>query len=170
MDESNRYLFIITGAPGAGKSTLANKIKDNSPKFISPIKEICEADDYFYIIGHGKYAFDKNLLFKAHSWCQNKVKREMDEWRNVIVSNTNIIPRDRKVYFDFAKSHGYKVVYIHLTTDYGTIHDVPDEAVQRLKDRYIEPSEYEKSLIVKSGEMDDDLASLLAVCNINYEY
>ena len=52
MDNS-KYIFIITGAAGAGKSTLAEKIQDNTKGLIEPISDICEADEFWYILGKG---------------------------------------------------------------------------------------------------------------------
>ena len=169
--DNNKYIFILAGAAGAGKSTLANKLKNNSPKYISPIAEICEADDYWYLIGNGKYAFDMKLLHSAHCWCQNKADNLMRNGENLIVSNTNIRPRDRAPYFKMAKEYGYKVVYIHLTTQFQNQHNVPDEVVKRMRDNYIDLTPEEKSLVVKSGEMSDELEKLLKKVGVaHYEY
>ena len=169
MDDS-RYLFLITGAAGAGKSTLAQKIQDNSKGLIEPIMDICEADDFWYILGHGEYAFNPKLLWKAHKWCQDNAKELMAMGLNLIVSNTNIKPSDRKPYFEMAKEYGYKVVFIHLTTQFQNQHNVPDEHVKRMRDNYTGLDSYEKSLVVKSDHMSDELAELLTKAGVNYEY
>ena len=170
MDD-NRYMFLITGASGAGKSTLAHKLASNANVLIEPISDIREADDYWYILGHGKYKFVPHLLPKAHQWCQDGVRNILDKGLNVIVSNTNIRPRDRAPYFKMAKEYGYKVVYIHLTTQFQNQHNVPDEAVKRMRDNYIDLTPEEKSLVVKSGEMSDELEKLLKkVGVVHYEY
>ena len=168
--DNNKYIFILSGAAGAGKSTLANKLKNNAPKYISSIAEICEADDYWYLIGDGKYAFDMKLLHNAHCWCQNKADNLMRNGENLIVSNTNIKSRDRKPYFQFAKEYGYKVVFIHLKTQFKSIHNVPEDVVKRMRDCYESPNSWEQSLIVKSSEMSDDLAHLLDACGVEYEF
>lgn len=166
MIDTSKYLFLITGAPGAGKSTLAQKLQHKATKYINPIDVICEADQYFYIVGNGKYAFDPKLLGKAHTWCQNKAKNAMVSGLNLIVSNTNIKPRDRYVYFDLAQKHGYKVVYIHLTTQFKSVHDVPDDVVERMRDNYIELNDKEKELSVKDWERSFELDSLLRDCGL----
>lgn len=172
MDEmdGSKYLFLITGAAGAGKSTLAQKIQDNANGLIEPIAEICEADDYWYIRRKGKYAFDPKMLWRAHEWCQDNVRSWMVLGSNVIVSNTNIRPKDRKPYFDMAKEYGYKVVFIHLTTQFQNQHNVPDEHVKRMRDNYMDLTSDEKALVVKSDEMSDELAELLKKVGANYEY
>ena len=166
MIDNSKYMFLITGAPGSGKSTLAQKLQNNAPKFINPIDSICEADQYFYIVGNGKYAFDTKLLWKAHNWCQNKVKNAMVSGLNIIVSNTNIKPRDRKFYLDIAKSNGYKVVYIHLTTQFKNVHSVPEVVVKHMRDNYIDLTPSEKELVLDAEDMSDELLSLLATCGI----
>ena len=159
MDE-NKYLFLITGAAGSGKSTLAEKIQDNTKGLIEPISEICEADEFWYILGKGKYKFMPMLLPKAHKRCQDKAREIMTLGLNLIVSNTNIKPADRKPYFDMAKEYGYKVVYIHLTTQFQNQHNVPEDVVKRMRDNYIDLTSEEKALTV-NDDMSDELKELL---------
>lgn len=166
MIDDNKYMFMITGAPGSGKSTLAQKLQHKAPKYINPIDRICEADQYFYVVGKGKYAFDPKLLGKAHTWCQNKAKEAMFSGLNLIVSNTNIKPRDRYVYFELAQKYGYKVVYIHLTTQYKNVHDVPDEVVNRMRENYIDLNENEKKLVIDFKDMPSKLWALLVECGL----
>ena len=169
MDE-NKYLFLITGAAGSGKSTLAQLIQNIAKKYIEPIAEICEADEFWYILGKGKYAFNPKLLWKAHKWCQDSAREVMSHGANLIVSNTNIRPKDRKAYFDMAEEYGYKVVYIHLTTQFQNQHNVPDDTVKNMRDNYVDLTSEEKALVVKSDEMSDELAELLTKAGVNYEY
>ena len=169
MDNS-KYLFLITGAAGSGKSTLAEKIQDNAKGLIEPIAEIGEADEYWYILGKGKYAFNPRLLWKAHEWCQNNAKNWMILGSNIIVSNTNIKPSYRKPYFNMAREYGYKVVYIHLETQFQNQHDVPEEKVKMMRDNYVGLTSDEKKLVVKSIEMSDELSELLRKVGVNYEY
>jgi len=168
--DNNKYLFLIVGASGSGKSTLAEKLLGASPDFIEPISDICEADDFWYLIGQGEYAFNPKLLPRAHDWCQRWAKSLMEKGNNLIVSNTNIKPSDRKAYFNMADEYGYKVVFIHLKTQFKSIHNVPDEAVKRMRENFIEPTSEELNLIVKSDEMTDELAELLKEVGVDYGY
>ena len=169
MDNS-KYIFIISGAAGAGKSTLAEKIQDNANGLIEPIAEICEADEFWYILGKGKYAFNPKLLWKAHKWCQDNAKETMMLGLNLVVSNTNLIPRDRKPYFNMAREYGYKVVFIHLTTQFQNKHDVPDEKVKRMREGYVDLTSDEKAQVVKSEDMSDELKELLEKAGVKYAY
>lgn len=169
MDNS-KYLFLITGAAGSGKSTLAQLIQNIAKKYIEPIAEICEADEFWYILGKGKYAFNPKLLWKAHKWCQDNAREVMSHGANLIVSNTNIKPSDRKAYFVMAKEYGYKVVFIHLKTQFQNQHNVPDAAVKSMRDNYVDLTSDEKRLVVKSSEMSEGLKELLKKAGVNYEY
>jgi hypothetical protein len=69
-----------------------------------------------------------------------------------------------------AKEYGYKVVYIHLTTQFQNQHNVPDTAVKNMRDNYVDLTPDEKRLVVKSSEMSDELEELLTKAGVNYEY
>ena len=169
MDE-NKYLFLIAGAPGSGKSTLAEELQDNTTGLIEPIADICEADEFWYIIGKGKYAFNPKLLWKAHKWCQDSAREIMAMGMNLIVSNTNINPGSRKPYFAMAKEYGYKVVYIHLTTQFQNQHGVPEKSVKNMRDSYVDVTWDEREFVVGSVEMSSELEELLKKVGVNYEY
>ena len=168
--DKNKYLFLITGAAGSGKSTLAQLLENIARRYIDPISEICEADEFWYILGKGKYAFNPKLLWKAHKWCQDNAREVMSHGANLIVSNTNIKPSDRKPYFDMADEYGYKVVFIHLTTQFQNRHGVPEDAVKRMRDGYVAPLFSERQLIVKWDDMTDELKKLLKDAEVEYEY
>lgn len=61
-----KILYILRGVSGCGKTTAA--------KVICSEEFFCSADDYFYKIGNGEYAFDAKKLGAAHMYCQNKLK------------------------------------------------------------------------------------------------
>ena len=168
--DNNKYLFLITGAAGAGKSTLAEKLQELAPKYIDPIGDICEADEFWYILGKGKYAFNPRLLWKAHKWCQEQAREVMALGVNLVVSNTNIKPSDRKAYFQMADEYGYKVVFIHLVTQFQNQHGVPDKSVENMRNNYVTPTSWEMERIVKSDEMTDGLKELLEKAGVDYEY
>lgn len=168
--DNNKYLFLITGAAGSGKSTLAQLLENIARRYIDPISEICEADEFWYILGKGKYAFNPKLLWKAHKWCQNSAREVMSHGANLIVSNTNIRPSDRKAYFDMADEYGYKVVFIHLTTQFQNRHGVPEDAVKRMRNTYIPPTGWELERILKWDDMTDGLKKLLKDAGVEYEF
>ena len=57
----------------------------------------------------------------------------MDAGRPVVVSNTFIRRWEMKRYIDHAASLGIPVEEVTMTGDYGSIHDVPNYTVERMK-------------------------------------
>lgn len=121
-------LTLIRGLPGSGKSTLAEAMADqaNTIHF--------EADMFFMV--SGKYAFDKTKLHQAHQWCFTKAGEYLYHAMNVVVSNTFTTQKECQPYIDLAKRMGVHLQIITVQGDYGSIHDVPDETIQKMKQRF----------------------------------
>jgi predicted kinase len=136
----NKILLLIIGIPGAGKSTVAANTKKNNPDFANA--NIWEADMYF-IDNNGNYNWDFNKLGAAHNWCKANVKLDMLSGKNVIVSNTNLTPKERKPYLDLAKEFGYTVEVITCNGGFQNIHGVSEESLERMRKRFIPFSENE---------------------------
>jgi predicted kinase len=124
-------LTLIRGLPGSGKSTLARKLllQSNSDAIW------VEADHYF-IGSDGVYRFDKDRLEQAHSQCYNKAERALDQGQNVIVSNTFTTLKEMRPYFDLAFSRGVVPDVITCYDSFGSVHDVPEEVMQRMTSRF----------------------------------
>lgn len=104
-------LVIIVGVPGSGKTTLAKHIAHDSC--------ICEADKYPDLYQNG--ILQKDLLAKAHQWCQEQVKERMLAHVKMIVqSNTNLELNHIYPYLELAHLHSYSVKLI--TPCYGLLH------------------------------------------------
>ena len=117
-------LVLIRGLPGSGKSTYAKKIG-------------CfhvEAD--MYHCKDGDYVFDGTRARLAHNWCQKAAMFAMEQGMDVAVSNTFTQKWEIQPYIDFANKTGHKVRIIRMTKEYGTVHGVPLETVQRMRDRF----------------------------------
>lgn len=107
MNTSN-YLkvFILIGIPGAGKSTLVQKIKQFYP------------NDEFVVINQDKLGSKEVCIETMHA------ALEVD--KNVIIDRCNINSKQRKVWLDI--THYYNVKSIH-----GIFIDVdPEEALARI--------------------------------------
>ena len=115
-------LVLIRGIPGSGKSTLA--------KTSFPDHQLVEADMFFE--RDGKYTFDPKELQKAHDWCLAAVKEGLADGRNVVVANTLTKFWEVKRYLGL----GVPVRVVEATGNYQNVHDVPDEAVTRMRERY----------------------------------
>ena len=124
-------LIVLRGVPGSGKSTLAKLLVSDGWD-----AEICEADNYF--VGEdGTYRFNGNELGKAHEWCRSHCEGLMKANVSLIVlSNTNVRPKDFKAYEDLAEFYGYTVTHLVVENRHGhsSVHGVPDETLNRMSE------------------------------------
>jgi len=131
-----KVLIILRGLPGSGKSTFARLMWSEYT--------ICEADQYWYD-KEGNYNFDASKLRQAHEWCQAKVRQFMEDntlndqfYREIVVSNTSTTEKELQPYLDLANEFGYKVVSLVVENRHGNsnVHNVPQETLQKMKDRF----------------------------------
>ena len=127
----NKMLYVIRGVPGAGKSTFAETLASALG---------CthwEADDYH--MNNGVYDWKAENIHASHRWCQEGVKECMQLGHtNVIVSNTSTTEKEMKPYLALAEEFGYNVTSLIVENRHGnkSVHDVPDEKVQQMRNRF----------------------------------
>ena len=127
MNKTNEIsLYAFRGLPGSGKTSFAKSL---NLKFF-------EADQYFEKFNNNKYDF--KLLKKAHQYCYQSVKEELENGKSVIVSNTMTSQKEVKEYEDLAKKLNVKFVSVILENRHKgkSIHDVPISSIQRMKERF----------------------------------
>lgn len=121
-------LNLVRGLPGSGKSTYAKSHKNCN-------EYLFEADQFFET-PYG-YKWDPNLLSQAHTWCKLNTLRELRKGHNVWVANTFTTQKELVDYFNLVDYiPDLTINVIELYTQFKSIHNVPDEAVQRMKDRW----------------------------------
>ena len=127
-----KKLYIVRGVPGSGKSTFAKSLVGD--------KDYChkEADMYF-IDSVGNYKFEPSKIKDAHAWCKEEIEFVMKyEHSPVVVSNTFTQEWEMDAYYELAKQYGYMVfsIIVENRHDGSNQHNVPAEAIQRMKDRF----------------------------------
>lgn len=122
----NKTLHIVRGVPGSGKTTYCKKELHITPY---------EADDFFMV--GGKYEFKPEQLAQAHKYCQTNVEWAMkSDTQYIAVANTFTRAWEIKPYLDLAKVYGYEVVIHTCTGNYQNVHGVPEEVINRMKERF----------------------------------
>lgn len=131
-----KLLTLIRGLPGSGKSHLAEYLRSGS------CASHYEADMFF----GPDYNFDVARLKEAHTWCQVQVEKDMLseglEPIHIIVSNTFTQSWEARPYVALAKKHGYPVQVIECHGPWKSVHKVPEEVIQRMRDRIQSMSEF----------------------------
>lgn len=122
-------LVLIRGLCGAGKSTLAKTFVANGYQHF-------EADMYFVNDRTGKYKFDQSLIGNAHLWCQQHTKKELNEGNSVVVSNTFTTRKELKEYLNMAQHIGVPVRVIKVIGNFQNVHGVPEDVLQKMRDRW----------------------------------
>lgn len=122
-------LILVRGLPGSGKSTLAEEISSNLDNVH------IEADMYF-LDEDGKYRFDGTKLKDAHEWCQRNASFSLSLGFSVIVSNTFTQKWEMEPYLKMAEEFNIPVQIIECKGKFGNIHNVPEEAIQKMRERW----------------------------------
>lgn len=121
-------LYIVRGLPGSGKTTLVRKMINQSDSHF-------EADMYFE--QDGEYKFNPALLRDAHNWCQESTRKALEDGRNVFVANTFTTLWEMEPYVKMAQELGCDVEIITCTGNWGSVHGVPDNAIERMRQRFV---------------------------------
>lgn len=130
MDNQTKFMFILHGHPGSGKSTIAEILS------LSTGAVICNTDSFFYD-ENGVYVFDASKLGINHEKCFRKAKEACEAGENVIIDNTNTQKKDYGKYVKVAEHFGYQVHHIYLGVNVQSghqrnTHAVPEEKIQEM--------------------------------------
>ncbi len=124
-------LKLVRGLPGSGKSTYAKNLL---------AKGVCQVHyeaDTFFMTNEGFYDFDATKLYQAHKWCYDKVKQSLSLGLDVVVSNTFTRKREVRPYQELCAELGCELEIVTLTHNYGSIHDVDEATMSKMKKRFI---------------------------------
>lgn len=146
MNPEQLTLILIRGLPGAGKTSLAWKIRSGA---------MIAADDFF--MKGDVYEFDHTRLKEAHAWCLKTTEFFLSRFQlkqahgvrspkpyTVVVHNTFTQRWEMEPYFRLAEEAGAQLVVISLF-DGGlddeqltarTTHGVPQKTIAKMRSRY----------------------------------
>lgn len=118
-------LYILRGAPGAGKSTLARKML-----LQGIVDKHYEADMWFHD-SEGRYIFDGQRLPEVHSECQRATYNALNAGFNVVVANCFMKASQIQTYVDF----GFETEVIHLRGQHQNVHGLSQDRVEAIRSR-----------------------------------
>ncbi|XP_032533277.1 NEDD4-binding protein 2-like 2 isoform X1 [Chiroxiphia lanceolata] len=102
---AQKFLLILRGLPGSGKSTLSRILLGQSCDGV-----VFSTDDYFR--QQDGYTYNAAQLGDAHEWNQKRAKQAMEQGRSpVIIDNTNTQAWEMKPYVEVALEKGYRVEF-----------------------------------------------------------
>lgn len=133
-----KELFLVRGAPGAGKSTFAKTLamRPDVPGFSYPH---FENDMYIYNDG-GEYEWTPERAREAARKCLHATEVAMKSENNrIVVSNTFNAEWQLEPYMNLAAKYGYRVTVLVVENRHGgkNIHNVDDEIVDSMKYRLL---------------------------------
>lgn len=120
-------LVLIRGLPGSGKSTVARQYFNDCVHL--------EADMYFTSPA-GNYVYDPVKIKQAHAWCQESTKIFLNNKKDVVVSNTFTTHKEIDFYINYAKENSIPYIIFRMNNNYGSIHNVPEETIEKMKARF----------------------------------
>lgn len=126
-------LIIVRGLPGSGKSTKAKEFG------------VFHVEADMYHMEDGVYKWEARHVKRAHAWCKRMVEEAVRMHMDVVVSNTFTQKWEFKEYLELADRYQYDVEVLRCTADYGNVHDVPQEALVRMRERF---EDYEGEILL----------------------
>lgn len=135
-------LVLVRGIPGAGKTTFAKEhfVENNGYKHVEA--------DMFFDKKEG-YEFRADLISYAHRYSLSQTALYLYHGFDVVVSNTFTTAGEIQPYVDIANKLGVKFDIVSLTTDFGSIHNVPDDVMESFRSRYQELNADDFERVVK---------------------
>lgn len=144
-----KQLIIIRGAQGSGKTTAA-------AVWASGDRNRWYETDQYWEDRNGHYDFDATRLAIAHDWCFDMVEAAMEnpEVERVVVSNTFATVRSIEPFVRAANRMKIPVRVICMCGKHKNTHDVPEEVVERTRQK-MEPYVWERLSCSSMSDLRD---------------
>lgn len=140
-----RVMVCMRGAPGSGKSYLAQTVVDRTMDGDYD-NHIFSTDDFFYDKRTKQYNYNRQLLSRAHDSNQFRVaQRALNGWSPIIVDNTNMKLWEMMAYVKEGIKNGYVIHILEPNTPWcksvskmamKNKHGVEKETIARMLDSY----------------------------------
>lgn len=141
-DDNQKYMILIRGLSGSGKTTIADLICDGDELGESRIA--ISANDYFYN-DDDVFEFDPSKLKDAHHWCLQEVEVcALQGYEVIVIHNTFTRKWETEPYFHIAKKNGYRISVLSMydgglndmqLTD-RSVHNVPMYSIRNQRKRW----------------------------------
>lgn len=138
----DNVLTLIRGLPGSGKSTYGRSLGTY----------LFEADMYF--MRDGAYQYNPKEIGLAHSYCFSNAKSMLCVGADVAVANTFTTFKEIEPYMQLAYKIDCNVKIVTCVGNFGSTHNVPVEAIVKMKNRYCSIGDLCKKYKEKYGSTD----------------
>lgn len=123
-------LILIRGLPGSGKTTLAKRLLE-----VIPNSKHFEMNQY-RINSDGEYNYDPTQNQNVANICKIDALIALEKGFTVIVSNTFTRRWEMVDYINYVIIYNIPYQIIECYSQFKSEHNVPNEHVQRMKDRW----------------------------------
>ena len=132
LQEANS-LILLRGLPGSGKTSLAKVLSEEGTY---PVYSV---DDYFTNKETGEYRFDYKNNQYAYRQCEEQTEQSMQQKaKKIMVHNTFTMDWELEPYFKLAAKYNYSLFVVTVENYHGTgnVHDVSEEQLQKMAEKY----------------------------------
>jgi len=146
-----KYVIILIGAPGSGKSTFGKQFAETRGyAYVCP-------DEFRAKLGWGEG--DQSVSAAAFGMAKGAIGNALDSGKSVVFDATNMYRKTRKDFINIARGRGAKTHAIVFEVDKPTLLDrnkkrgnmggrnVPEDVIDKMLEKYQPPSSEEFDII-----------------------
>lgn len=138
-------LILVRGLPGAGKSTYAKQLINGIRSLIKDGLRVQDAKEEFHHFEadsvhetESGYQYNPKITKYGHMKCLADTAVALSRGGKVFVSNTFTTFDEMYPYIKLSKELNIEMGIINCRTQFESIHDVPEEVMDKMRDRWEE--------------------------------